>query len=742
MTTVAPRAGNLSLYTSFKGIMKAVAPNDTRPRGHANTEGHGMRMSGAAACLLTVLLTAGCSDSTEPKTEPKPPFSAVEEPPTPHVWLHYDYLVYPDGHNDAPDPAAMQLVVDVYAAHGIVLEIDNHHTPVPSSYTYLSVFPGVACALYVGDVKSQYFHPTSNHEWHYALFGDAIIPQITSGCTGAIPGEAEINGDNLVIGMKLADRFGLQGVAASFMHELGHNLGLHHGGFEDLNNKPNYLSVMNYSFPIGIPHADILGSIIFAGYRLDYSEAVLPQLDASHLNETVGIQAGTTDITVFRVDCSDLWEGCVGFGEGPATGPIDWNLDGSATETDVAVRFLPFCAGGICAEELLIGFDDWAEVRGYILGTIVHGPKTIAHEDAAEQPTVSSIAPTSGPATGGTAVTITGDHFGKATQVLFGSAGPAVHFEIVNVKTIVAISPATPNPLGGPVDVTVVSGIDPSPSVTADVFTYPAWQAPVVRNISPQVGPVSGGTVVTLHGDHLAGVSAVTFDATPAPTFQILNDTTILVTTPPGPTGLVRVRVTSVGGSSDGSFAYLPPPTVVSISPATGSDAGGTAVTITILTPCPPGGIDGVFFGSTPAATFTEPVLNCFGFSSEYVIFNASAPPGAGSVDITVSDAGGVSAPAAVDVFTFLPLPVITMITPTSGSAGTAITIAGRHLGTATAVYFYDNVAGAAATFTVVDDATIQAIVPPLSPTPTGTVPIVVVTPLGPSNGALFTPSP
>jgi hypothetical protein len=36
--------------------------------------------------------------------------------------------------------------------------------------------------------------------------------------------------------------------AGTFMHELGRNLGLRHGGRDDVNYKPNYLSVMNYSF--------------------------------------------------------------------------------------------------------------------------------------------------------------------------------------------------------------------------------------------------------------------------------------------------------------------------------------------------------------------------------------------------------------------------------------------------------------------------------------------------------------
>jgi len=33
------------------------------------------------------------------------------------------------------------------------------------------------------------------------------------------------------------------------IHELGHNMGLSHGGFEEFNGKPNYVSIMNYGFP-------------------------------------------------------------------------------------------------------------------------------------------------------------------------------------------------------------------------------------------------------------------------------------------------------------------------------------------------------------------------------------------------------------------------------------------------------------------------------------------------------------
>lgn len=42
--------------------------------------------------------------------------------------------------------------------------------------------------------------------------------------------------------------------AGTIMHEFGHTIGLHHGGFEDANYKPNYFSIMNYMYQLnGLP---------------------------------------------------------------------------------------------------------------------------------------------------------------------------------------------------------------------------------------------------------------------------------------------------------------------------------------------------------------------------------------------------------------------------------------------------------------------------------------------------------
>ncbi len=80
---------------------------------------------------------------------------------------------------------------------------------------------------------------------------------------------------------------------------------------------------------------------------------------------------------------------------------------------------------------------------------------------------VTSISPTSGPARGGTTITITGHSFTDVINVSFGSTS-ANSFLVVSDTQIFASSPAG----SGTIDVTVTTPIGTSIANSADQFTY------------------------------------------------------------------------------------------------------------------------------------------------------------------------------------------------------------------------------------------------------------------------------
>jgi hypothetical protein len=119
------------------------------------------------------------------------------------------------------------------------------------------------------------------------------------------------------------------------------------------------------------------------------------------------------------------------------------------------------------------------------------------------------------------------------------------------------------------------------------MFTDPGL-IPLVSRISPSSGPPSGGTVVRLEGERLAGARSVRFGATPA-SFTANADGSLLVTAPASPGGAlgpVCVLVSTAEGTSlCASYVYAspstppdqPPPPVVPPGVPPVSGAGSSA---------------------------------------------------------------------------------------------------------------------------------------------------------------------
>ncbi len=321
-------------------------------------------------------------------------------------------------------------------------------------------------------------------------------------------------------------------------------------------------------------------------------------------------------------------------------------------------------------------------------------------------PTVTSISPTSGPATGGTTVTITGTGFSTATAVTFG-ATPATGYTLNSNTQITATAPAGT----GTVDVRVTGVGGTSATSAADHYTYIA--APVVTSVSPTAGPTAGGTTVTITGTGFLFSTAVTFGATPATSYSVISSTQITAVSPAN-AGTVDIRVTTSGGTSATSaadqFTYVAQPTLSLVTPRSGPSSGGTTL---FLTGTGFTAASTVSFGGTPASSVTV------GSATSII---ATAPAGSGTVDVRVATEGGTSATFAGDTFTFYPVPTITSISPASGSTagGTSVTITGTNLSSTSAVSF----GGTGATYAINSDTSVTA----TAPAGTGTVDLRVTT--------------
>jgi len=113
----------------------------------------------------------------------------------------------------------------------------------------------------------------------------------------------------------------------------------------------------------------------------------------------------------------------------------------------------------------------------------------------------------------------------------------------------------------------------------------PVVVGPTVLGIAPAAGSTAGGTEVTISGVNFAAGASVTIGGAAATNVRVVSSASILAVTAAHAAGTAEVTVTVAGAASTlpsaFTFVTLPPPTISSIAPASGSTAGGTTVTIT-----------------------------------------------------------------------------------------------------------------------------------------------------------------
>jgi len=243
------------------------------------------------------------------------------------IYVEYDWLI-----DHAPSTTAISNVVSAFNTAGINLHVQadqntNKHwmqvqpvtmEGVPNPNTEFNQIKRFFFGTSADKLNSNYL-TAKRQAFHYTLFGHQLENPNTS-----LSGMAEISGNDIFIAMASFGTPTIDQTAGTFMHELGHNLGLAHGGPETLSEatidcKPNSVSVMSSSRMT----PDLFASIgMSSGWELNYSGIASTINEDAGLTESnlLGLQGNTL---IHGNNGNPMWAS-VPFSPNPPVG-IDWD---------------------------------------------------------------------------------------------------------------------------------------------------------------------------------------------------------------------------------------------------------------------------------------------------------------------------------------------------------------------------------------------------------------------------------
>ena len=243
-------------------------------------------------------------------------------------------------------------------------------------------------------------------------------------------------------------------------------------------------------------------------------------------------------------------------------------------------------------------------------------------------PTLSSVHPDSGPVTGGTQLWLYGTGFDPNATVTVGGL-PCSNMTWTQASVM---SCSVPPHDYGAVSVSVTNP-DGQNATLAAAFTYVEV---TVYSVTPDSGPVAGGTRVTVNGLGFAAGSTASFGGSSCSDVVVVDPTTLTCTTSAHVVGDADVVVTNPDGQSgfaDKAFTYLSPPQLWSVAPVYGLVSGGSTITIY-----------GSYFD--PSATVLVGGASCTNvtWQSANSLTCSVAPHTIGWTDIVVSNGDGQEA--------------------------------------------------------------------------------------------------
>ncbi len=251
------------------------------------------------------------------------------------LFVEMDYMVHPNNSVQlAPNQTVMDRIVEVFAnipisnpdgIDGIKIHLDlDDEVPYDDNISWGT--NGDLPEFFA--LKDAYFEPERIPVYHYMIWANRYANHgstkpFATGVSPRVPGTEFL----VTLGNFNGGTGGTNDEKVStFVHELGHNLGLAHGGGNAKNYKPNYFSQMNYWWSLSgvdVDGEDVIG----------YQTFELPSLNESNLNEAAGLRDNNNVLTGYTTFyyCPNRSIRSVA-----ADGPIDWNCDGDTNDTGVS----------------------------------------------------------------------------------------------------------------------------------------------------------------------------------------------------------------------------------------------------------------------------------------------------------------------------------------------------------------------------------------------------------------------
>ncbi|WP_211443943.1 hypothetical protein [Collimonas humicola] len=315
------------------------------------------------------------------------------------IFIHVNYMSSATDIAVTPQKNALQMVVDAFSTHNIKIHFDVGNlfssSVSPASFnlsgdvSHKVAFEKCTQILSSTATSNSDFTPDAGCSSIYKYssgsfdvrrkpvyrFMQMASSQLASGAGGS-SGIAELPGNKFLVtlgGSGFApNNARLQTILVNFqggtiMHEFGHTLGLHHGGFEDQNYKPNYFSIMNYMYQLnGLPANASGGNPLqryYYTFNNDFNSSVPGHATAGSYR-LCDLPEGPCN-AVFKIDYSNgsgksLDEANLleadNIGRGSVNGAyLDWNLNGMQDPASYAYDY-------INGRTVMRDNDDWSKL--------------------------------------------------------------------------------------------------------------------------------------------------------------------------------------------------------------------------------------------------------------------------------------------------------------------------------------------------------------------------------------------